>query len=378
MLPRSEIRECIDKLRPEILDWLRLSIACNSYCHNKAGVDEVGRMVAEAMPKSFSHELSSQQTVGDHHVFTQHGNGGRPMVLAGHLDTLCPPDPEFDEMVEDGDLLRGPGVNDMKAGDAVIVWSLRVLESCGLLRDLPMVCIFNGDEELGSPTSNSIFRGMAGQAAFALVFECSAPDGTVVVGRKGIQRFRMKIKGKACHFGNLKESKVSAVEELAHKILAVEGVNRDDGSLVANVGRVEGGLLANCVADHAEMDFEFRYWHRSFETEVREMVNRLSGSVEVTGCRIETERLSHRPPMQPNAASRELYERIRRIGESLGIRIAEEKRGGVSDACWLSYVGVPTVDGLGPLGDHDHTPDEYIVTESLFQRIELTANLLIA
>jgi len=353
-------------------------VACNSFSHNKRGVDEVGRMVAEEMPRCFAHEVVKTERLGDHHLYTHKGPGGLPIVLAGHLDTLCPEDPSFNCVVEQGEKLIGPGVNDMKGGDVVILWTLKALEQCGLLAQLPLVCIFNGDEELGSPTSHHLFSGMRGKASAAFVFENGAPHGTVVVGRKGISRYQLHITGGCGHFGNLKGPKASAVQELANKVLAVEALNRADKGLVANVGRVEGGLAANAVAERAMMDFEFRYWDESVEGELRGTMEELAGKATVPGCALRLERLSYRPPMQPTAEAMRLVGLIQELSAAQGQSVVPEKRGGVSDANWLAYAGIPTVDGLGPLGDGDFTRDEYIITETLFQRIELTANLLLA
>jgi glutamate carboxypeptidase len=372
--PHPEVRRCIAEIREPALHLLGELVACDSYCHNKAGVDRVGDLVTAAMPACFEHQLIPEAVCGDHHIYRHSVPGRLPILLAGHLDTIGARDEGFDCMESRETTLVGPGVADMKGGDVVAIFALRVLERCGLLDDIPVVCIFNGDEELGSPRSHPLFCDMRDKVSAALVFESGGPEGTVVIARKGIQRYRMHITGKGCHFGNLHEAKVSAVLELAHKVLAIEALNREDGSLVTNVGRVEGGLLANCVAGEASLDYELRYWDAALAEEVEGHVQALLASTVVPGCELRNERLSHRPPMQ---VAPDLYARVRVVAESLGLPAGEEKRGGVSDACWLSHVGIPVVDGLGPLGDCDNTCDEYIVTESLFQRIELTANLLL-
>ena len=165
---------------------------------------------------------------------------------------------------------------------------------------------------------------------------------------------------------------------MARTILAVEALNRADGSVVANVGRAEGGLLANTVAADASMEFECRYWRADLEGEALEAVRELAATADVPGCTTELTTLSRRPPMDPNPDSQRLFDLVVETAGELGQSVVEERRGGVSDACWLSHVGIPTIDGLGPLGDQDHSPDEYILTETLFDRIELTAHVLLA
>jgi glutamate carboxypeptidase len=329
------------------------------------------------MPERFSHRVINNDSLGNHHLYSYSFKESRPIVLAGHLDTLCPADPAFNKLINCGKKLIGPGVNDMKGGNVVLIWSLKVLERLDLLDRIPIMCIFNGDEELGSPTSRGLFTNLRDKASLAFVFECGGPEGTVVTTRKGVSRYRLAVTGKPGHFGNLKGPKVSAIEELANKIIAIESLNIPNGVLAVNVGRVEGGLAANAIAERATMDFEMRYWDEEIGRQAQDSIYALIDSSAVPGCKSSLEIVSHRPAMQPSPTSKRLFEVIVELGSKLGERIVEEKRGGVSDACLLSYSGIPTIDGLGPLGDNDFTPDEYIITETLFCRIELMANLLL-
>ena len=374
---RKAVHDAVTANRPRIIDLLSEMVACDSFTHDKAGVDRVGEMVAREMPAGFTHERVVNPNGGDHHLFRRFRPGVKPVVLAGHLDTISSREKGFDHLSAAGNTLTGPGVNDMKGGDVVILWALKTLDSLGLAERLPILCIFNGDEEQGSPDSNRLFTALRGKASAAFVYECGGPSDTVVVQRKGIARYRMRISGTACHFGNLKGPKSSAVEEMARKVLAIEAMNRADGRLVANAGRAEGGLLANCVADRAEIDFEFRYHEDAMAGEVERAVRELAGHVETPGCACEVSQLSRRPAMVPTDGSRHLLTIIQNVAREMGRSIGEETRGGGSDAGWLSQAGIPTLDGLGPLGDKDHSPGEYILTESLYDRIELTAHLLL-
>lgn len=372
------IRQIIKTHRPKILALLRQLVVCNSYVHNKTGVDAVGMIVTREMPAFFSHRVVKNNTFGDHHIFSHIIRGTSPIVLAGHLDTLCPADKFFDRLIRRGDRLVGPGVNDMKGGIVVIIWALKILEECGLLSRQSIVCIFNSDEEVGSPTSRGLFFAMRGKAQAALVFECGGTAGTVVTARKGVTRYRLHIEGRPAHFGNLKGPKVSAVQEAAHKTIAIEALNRSDKSVVSNVGRIVGGLAANAVPEKACMDFEIRYWDARIGEEAIQNIKQICSRPTVPGCVLKLEQLSARAPMQPTPHSMRLFRRIQEVGAALGQKIVAEKRGGVSDACSLSQAGIPTIDGLGPLGDGDFTRNEFIVTETLFQRIELAVHLILS
>lgn len=375
---RMAIHDFVEDNKERILLFLEELVNCNSFTYNKRGVDAVGEKVAREMPSCFLHERIPNPSTGDQHIFTHVQPGKQPIILASHLDTLCPEDSVFRCLTVQGDKLIGPGVNDMKGGDVTLVWALKALETCCDISNSSIVCIFNGDEEIGSPTSSKLFTDMKDKARAALVFECGGPNGTVVTTRRGLRRHRLHITGQPNHFGNLKGAKVSAVQELAAKILAVEALNRPDKAVVLNVGRVEGGLASNIVAERATMDFEVRFWEESEDEKMLNIIEKMALIPTVPGYDIKLELLSYRPPMKPTPASMNLFKKIVSLGSKLGQDIKEEKRGGVSDACWLSYVGVPTIDGLGPLGDKDCTPEEYIITETLFQRIELATNLLLA
>lgn len=378
-MQRNEaVAAAINESRADIMAFLTQLVNCNSYVWDRDAVGRVAEMIVEAMPGSFTHEAIAADCFADHHRFSHVTDSSLPVVLAGHMDTLCPPEGRFQRLTEQGDKLLGPGVSDMKGGLTVLIWALKVLERCGLLNGMSLVCIFNGDEEVGSPTSGELFTAMKGKASRALVFEAGGPGGTVVTTRKGVARYRLDIRGKAAHFGCLQGDKTSAVEELAHKIQGVESLNAEDSSLVANVGKVEGGLAANKVAETAVMEFEVRYWDAAVGAKAAEGIEDLAQRPSVPGCDLALSRLSYRPPLQPSSESRAFFDLACKVAQSLGGTIIEEKRGGVSDANWLAYAGIPTLDGLGPIGDLDFTEDEYILKETLFQRIEIAAHLLLA
>jgi glutamate carboxypeptidase len=368
----------VAKNRLKILRFLKSMVDGNSFVTNVAGVNKIAGLIAATMPRGFKHEAVSSGPYARHHCYF-HLRTARPtIVLAGHMDTLCPLESPFQRMREEGRKMIGPGTCDMKGGLTVLIWSLKILEEQGLLDPLSLICLFNSDEEFGSPTSWKIFTGMRGKADYGLVFEAGGPGNTVVTTRKGVTRYRLNIEGKASHFGCLQGRKTSAILELAHKILAIEALNRKDGTLVANAGKAEGGLAANKVADKAAMDFEARYWTPAMERKAEKKIRKICSHTAVPGTRPKLNMLSFRPPMQPSSATLSLFRLVKQTVKELGLpAINEEQRGGVSDANWLSYAGIPTIDGLGPIGDLDFTDNEYLVTESLFERIKLVTHLLL-
>ena len=377
MRHKQIIHDMVEAHRQNILDFLEEMVNVNSYSYNKAGIDKVGKLVQSAMPECFKCEVNPHPENGDNYIYRHNPGAGKTLLLGGHIDTLCPDNPNFNTLQDHGKTLLGPGVNDMKGGISVLIWSLRILDEIGLLKNIPLSCIINGDEELGSPTSACLFRAMKDEAKLAMIFECGGPERTVVTARKGNYRKIMNITGIPNHFGNLKEKKVSAVEELAQRILQVESFNRPDETLAANAGKIWGGLSRNAVAEKAGMEFEIRFWK---ECDAEDVLKQFEESVKtpyVEGCKIELRDMPERPPMIISPMSMELFDLIVDTGRELGQSIIEEKRGGFSDGNWLTHVGIPTIDGLGPIGDKDFTPDEYIIKETLFERVELIANVII-
>jgi len=296
--------------------------------------------------------------------------------MIGHIDTVFPPDSPFVKFEAHGDRLRGPGTADMKGGITVMIFALRVLEELGVLSKIPVQCLINGDEEIGSPHSLPLIRNMAPKAAFGLVFEAGGLNGEVVIARRGIRRFKLIVTGKARHAGVKEGPKDSAIEELARMILALEALNDQEKGISINVGKISGGIDTNIVPDNATALFEFRFWDSDAEKEVLDRIEQIVANPVNPGCSAECKCHHQRPAGCPIKGTDGLYEQTRKAAEELDQTLSRERRGGTSDANFLVSMGVPTLDGLGPVGDLDHSPEEYILTESLFERIELTTLLL--
>jgi len=375
---QERIRAFIDGNRETIIANLGALVGINTFSRNKAGNDRIQRAIEGHMPPGYTLDVHPQAEVGDNYVYTYHCPGLRPIALHGHVDTLCPEDPTFNRADQRGERIYGPGIHDMRGGLLTLIWSLRTLEHLGLLERMSFIVIFNADEEIGSNSSKGLFLGLAEKdARLAIKFECAALDNTLVTTRKGIARFVLTAHGRAAHFGNLKERKVSAVEEVGEKIRLIESFNRPDGEVAANVGRIGGGLAGNVVAEEAFMEFELRFWDRELMDRTLAEVRRMVLTPSVAGVRLDLEETSNIPPWRPDAESRRLFDLACEVAREMGQTIVEEKRGGISDANWVASAGVPAIDGFGPLGQGDCTRDEFIVLTSLFDRIEMTVRFLL-
>ncbi|UCG39500.1 MAG: M20/M25/M40 family metallo-hydrolase [bacterium] len=372
----DRIRQGVKASRRETFDLLRSLVEVNSYSGNAQGVNRVGELVLEKLPGSLDCSFRTGDNGVRHHILTGPCPGDRRILLLGHLDTVFPPDaPPFPFRVA-GSRVHGPGTADMKGGVVVMVQALRLLDGLELLHRIPVTAFLNGDEEVGSPFSGGVISEMAGGVSACLVFECGGLGGEVVTTRRGVARFTLTVTGRARHAGVKEGPKASAIEEMARLILALEGLNDHEKGISLNVGTVAGGRANNIVPDLANAGFEVRFWEAEAEKQVMERIEGIVAGVATPGCAASLQAMHRRPGMVPVPGSDGLLTLLRQAARELGLEVGTQSRGGASDGNFLSEAGVPVVDGLGPVGDLDHSHDEYIEEESLHQRIELTALLL--
>ena len=375
-LDRQEVRKHVGSLQGELLVLLDELVAINSYSHNAEGVARVAEAVGGALPSPL--KLQSVTTSKNETLWTcRYGPFGEdPILLVGHLDTVFPPGTFDRGTATQGSYLSGPGVADMKGGLAVIVGAVWALDRLKVLPKIPLLLALNGDEEIGSPGSGQKLEELARFCRFGFVFECGGPDGSVVTSRRGLCRYSLKIKGKAGHAGNIQAAKQSAVVELAHQILKLEALNDREAGLSVNVGRVKGGTATNIIPAEAEAELEVRFLNQGQGDEAGELIQKLANSSQKFGLETNLIRGRARPPMEHTQGTAELFQEVAQVAARNQIILSEEARWGASDANLLAAVGLPTVDGLGPVGEMDHSEDERILKDSLFQRVELLVHLL--
>lgn len=363
----------------QALELLKELVLINSWTYNKKGVDAVVERIADFFPDGpFRKRIVEQDELGNHLIVDTSGVGEENFILmVGHTDTVFPPDMGFNCFEDEGEIVRGPGVIDMKGGLVVGMYALTFLHNLGLERDIPVRFIFNSDEEIGSPSSRKLLKDSADRASCGLVFECGGLDNTVVTGRRGKIGVVVHIKGESGHAGMVKEGKKSAVLELAHKIIAFERLNELGEDVNCNVGKVSGGVAPNVIPEYAEMHVDLRYLKVYNREKILRKIEEIVEISFVNGVNSSFEVVSERPAMERNEINLKLFERARKVAEILGVAIKEEVRYGVSDANIISQSGIPVLDGLGPIGDNDHSEKEYMIKRSLKERIALAALLLL-
>ncbi len=378
-LDTQAVKRAVASLEGEIMLLLEEIVAINSYSHNTEGVVQVAQVLRRALPSPFKADNLDSNSISDEGtlwVYRCGPIGEIPILLIGHLDTVFPPGTFDSGMICQDSHLLGPGVADMKGGLAVIIGALWALDRLNVLPEIPLLLAFNGDEEIGSQRSGDMLMELARSCRLGFVFECGGPGGSVVTSRRGLHRYRLEIRGAAGHAGNQPGDKQSALVELAHQILRLEALNDPQTGLTVNVGKAFGGSTANVIPGSAEAEFEIRFSEQRQGDAIEERIQTLVNSPHHTGLMVQLTHSHSRPAMTRTPPIAGLYQEVAHAAEGIHMSLSEEHRGGASDANLLASSGLPVIDGLGPVGEMDHSENERILKDSLFQRVELLVHLL--
>lgn len=365
---------------PEAFQLLRSWVETSSYTAVPDDVNAMGELLkrAFALPE-LALGVEPGKGFGDHLAWRTPAAGDRPRVLlVGHHDTVFPPG-TFEGWREDGELVRGPGVLDMKGGIAVVWCALAALSDVGLLGGLPLAFVSVADEEVGSPDSRPFTARWARHAEVGLVFEAGRPTDAIITRRKGTGAVSVRVTGRAAHAGNAHQDGVSAIWALARFIDAAERLTDHSRGVTLNVGLVKGGTSKNTVPEHAECEIDFRLVRGEDGPSIMTALAEHARALEAeTGARFELTGGVRRPPLEESEASRRLFERYAAHARAEGLGAEESPLlGGGSDANDVGSLGVAVIDGLGPRGRGFHTRDEHIVAATLAPRAAALARFLL-
>jgi glutamate carboxypeptidase len=364
-------------------DLARLvNIDCGSY--TPEGVNEVGRWTARflaALGAEVDVRPDPAGRFGDTVVATFHGMADGPrLLLIGHMDTVFDPGTAAERpfRIDDG-TARGPGVTDMKSGLLAGLYALKAITAeLGGLPFERLTFIANPDEEVGSPTSRPHIEAAAADVDACLVLECARANGDIVSSRKGILEAHLSVHGRAAHAGVEPEKGRSAIVEGARVVRDLHALNGRWPGVTVNVGKIAGGTRPNVVAERCELEVDVRSTTAGGLTEVEAAIREVAAATEVADTTVDVDVRVSWLPMEKLERSGRLVDHAISLAERLGFELHDAATGGASDANTTSGMGVPTLDGLGPIGGNDHSPAEYLEVESIVPRTTLVAGLLLA
>ena len=358
-----------------MVDLLRRLVELESPSTDKAATDRIIRYVADLAREAGAEVTTVPQERHGDHLLARWGEEGRGFLLLCHLDTVWPIGTlEKRPWRVEGERAFGPGCYDDKASAVIILTALRGLRDLGLVPVRPVTVLFNTDEEIGSRSSRPLIEAEAARAEVVFCVEPARPDGSLKVWRKGTGRYVITALGRAAHAGADHEKGINAIEELAHQVLRLQGMTDYERGTTVNVGWIRGGTRTNIVPERAQIRVDLRVRTRA---EGERMDAAIRGLRPVLpGARLLVEGGLSRPPMEEGPLTLEPFRRAREIGADLGLELSAGGSGGASDANFTAALGVPTLDGLGAVGDGAHSVDEYVRIPSLPERAALLAALL--
>lgn len=341
---------------------------------DKAAVDRCGAVLVEMLREAGAQvDRLPQPERGDHIRARVHGDG-EPILILGHFDTVWPIGTlERMPVRRDGDRLFGPGTFDMKAGIAIALSAMTALHATRT-RHSPVVMLWTTDEEIGSATSRAAIEEEARNCRAVFVLEPALPGGALKTARKGCGEFEVVVHGVAAHAGLDPGKGASAIHELAAQIAAIERLQDLPNGISVNVGIVSGGTRPNVVAETARAIVDARAPTRAAAEGIESAMRSLQPVNPRT--RLMVSGGFERPPMERSPASRDLFARARAVASILGRDLGEGSAGGGSDGNYTAAAGVPTLDGLGAVGDGAHAAHEHVELTSLPWRAALLAGLL--
>ena len=373
----AENRQLLSYLRERqdamVADLQRL-IELESPTSEKAAVDELGKaLAAELRGLGGAVEIIPKAEAGD--VIRARWNpGAGGVVILSHMDTVW----EVGTLAArptriEGDRIYGVGAMDMKGGIVIALWALRALRELELFPQQPITYLLNSDEETGSRHSSAEITQEA--LAHNVVFVTEPPqDGKYKTERKGVSHFTITATGRAAHSGADHARGINAIEEMAHQILAVQAMTNYDIGTTANVGVVTGGTRPNVVPAEATVEINIRATTRANQEAIHQQI--MSLKPRHPEAKLTIEGGMGVPPMERTPEIAALFQRAQALAGEMGLAIDEGSTGGGSDGNKTAALGVPTLDGMGIVGDGGHAINEYGDISSLPERAAIMAAML--
>jgi len=348
---------------------------------DKAAVDRFGRLVAaEWRRRGARVRILRQRACGNHvraELFLGHGRPRGQILILGHLDTVY----------DVGTLARmpfriargrawGPGTFDMKSGLVIALFAVDALRRAGLRPSRRLIFLWTSDEEIGSESSRAIIEREARQSDAVLVLEpADGPRGNLKTARKGVGEVVLVVHGRAAHAGLNPEDGVNAVHELALQVARLMRLNDPRRGITVNANVIEGGTRTNVIAERAQARVDLRVTRKADIPKLERLIRSVRPVLK--GARLEVRGGIGRPPMEQRMA-RALFQKAKTLARQMGKELKNSFVGGGSDGNFTAALGVPTLDGLGGVGEGAHSSHENVVIRALPERAALLAGLMLS
>lgn len=355
-----------------MVEFLQRIVELESPSQDKAAVDKLSDFLSKQLRQlNCDVEMIEQQNHGNQ-VLATFGTDGPPILVLCHMDTVWPV----------GEITRrpfhikdstayGPGVLDMKGGIVQAVFALKAAKQQGLKQQIKL--FLNSDEEIGSPSSRKRIEREAKESKVVLVLEPGVgPGGPLTTSRNGVYNCTVKVKGKPAHANSAAENGISAIEELAYLIADFHGLTDFQKGIVVNVGIIGGGSGAAVVSGDAwaEVSASAPY------TDFLRVVKAIEGyKPKLDGTEVTVEEGHGYPPVPRTPAIAELFDHSNNLAKEMGFSLEERHIGSGSDGSFTAALGVPTLDGLGAVGEGSHSHQEYVLLDYLPERTALLLRL---
>ncbi len=392
----KDLIDWVQSQQAAMLQGLETYVNINTGTFNHDGIDKFRDMLEDEF-KSLGFETSLQPggevdlltckprklVFADHLLAQRSGSTSPKIFLNGHLDTVFAKDDEFQSMTKEPDgTLKGPGVLDMKGGLVILTYALKALHERGRLNDANITIFLNTDEEVGSLGSRSLIEGLAMEHDVGLIFEGSR-DHKLARQRKGLGQARIKVTGRESHAGAAHQEGVSAILELAHKVIELEALTDYDKMTTVNVGRIQGGEKRNIRPGCAEAFVDLRFMNSQEGLDLKSQVEKIAltrytHSADFTDLPYsEVWAMLHRPAKTIHPMTDKLIAKVMGLSAVIGEPIVGTfLSGGGTDGSLTQAKGLPTVDSLGPNGEGAHSSREWTTTTSLMARTKLATVLI--
>ena len=375
---RSIIASYVDAHREEMVSFWQEIVNMESGSQNKTGIDAVAARLGQALAsEGAAVKIVEMEKAGNMLVAEVGAGRNKPAVLfMGHMDTVFPLGTVAKRpfTIRDGKAY-GPGALDMKGGIVAALFAIKALNAAGYT-DRPLKVILAGDEEIAHANSNAadVFMQEAKGAAAAFNCETGFVDDAIVTGRKGTAVFTLEVKGVGVHAGNEPENGRSAILEISHKVIDIQNLTNWEQGTTFNVGVIEGGIVPNPVTGYAKIVVDIRYQDPALLPDIERQLAEVAAKQYVPDTTTTLTQTPGIAPMQTTDGVKQLFEVVKKTYAEMGLGTPYGKYvGGGSDSAYSVMAGVPTVCAMGVKGGRNHSPEEFAVVDTLYERAKLLA-----